>query len=95
MSCAVSTLSGGGGPITGKGGWEIPDVPEVGTERRRIRRSRGARHFRSLAVVILAGSTIILSAVTFTLSKEREDNDFRNQVSGATLFMVSMQDNSF
>jgi hypothetical protein len=70
MSSAVSTIGG------------IPrDIPAVRTAKRRRGSSRAERLFRSLAVVILAGSAIILSTVTFALSKDKEQNDFNTQVS--------------
>lgn len=78
MSSAVSTIGG------------IPrHIPVVRTAKRRGGSSRAVRLFRSSAVVILAGSAIILSTVTFALSKDKEENDFNTQVSKAIVSVSS------
>jgi hypothetical protein len=49
----------------------------------RLNASKAVKFFRSSAVIILAGSTILLSTVTFTMSNKQEHSDFEMQVSGS------------
>ena len=47
---------------------------------KRIKESGAVKFFRSSAVIVLAGSAILLSTVSFTMSNRKELDDFEKQV---------------
>lgn len=56
----------------------------------KLKESRAVKFFRSSAVIVLAGSTILLSTVSFTMSNRKEHHDFENQVRYQCFYVVGI-----